>query len=504
MDFWAGTADDGPMAGRMTRSSPPAAGAAPGLPGARRPALLAAVLVLLAVESTAVASLGTPLLPTIETSDHVSLAASQWALTIALLTGAVTTPLLGRLGDGRRRRAATIATVAVMLTGCILSAVPAGFAVFLAGRALQGAGFGLVPLATAVARDDLPAGRRGRTIALIGVTTAAGIGLGYPLVGLLAQYLGLGAPFWLAAALSALALAACAAVLPPSPARPAHVDVPGSILLGIGIAGLILALAQGPAWGWGSARTLGSGIGAVVMLTAWAGWELRARWPLVDLRLLRNRPVLAADLTAFLVALGFYPLGPLVVRFVQAPPAAGYGFGASVLVAGLMLTPFSLASFAASKAVRHAARRVSREAIVVAGCIALIASMALFVLARGAYWQIVIVIAVDGFGVGCVYAVNPLQITSGVPASETGSAMSFYQLARTVGYAAGSALSATLLVLSVPPGRHLPAGEGYSIAALACTAILTAALAVSLLFALLDPGRLPTQRQPGRDGTRSG
>ncbi len=203
------------------------------------------------------------------------------------------------------------------------------------------------------------------------------------------------------------------------------------------------------------------------------------------------------------MALGFYPLGPLVVRFVQTPAAAGYGFGASVLVAGLMLTPFSLASFAASQAVRHAARRVSPELLVVGGCLALVASMALFVLARGAYWQIVIVMTVDGFGVGCVYAVNPLQITSGVPAGETGSAMSFYQLARTVAYAAGSALSATLLVLSVPPGRHLPAAAGYSIAALACTAVLTAALAVSLLFALRGAGRLPARRPSSRDGTAS-
>ncbi len=119
-----GAADDGPMTGRMIRSPAPAAGAAPGLPGAGRPALVALVLVLLAVESTAVASLGTPLLPTIQASDHVSLAASQWALTIALLTGAVTTPVLGRLGDGRRRRAATIAAVAVMLAGCDLVGGP--------------------------------------------------------------------------------------------------------------------------------------------------------------------------------------------------------------------------------------------------------------------------------------------------------------------------------------------------------------------------------------------
>ena len=454
------------------------------------PAVLAAVLVFLAVESTAVASLGTPLLPTIETADHVSLAASQWALTIALLTGAVSTPLLGRLGDGRLRRAAIIGAVAVMLAGCVLSALPVGFAVFLAGRALQGAGFGLVPLATAVARDGLPAGRRGRTIALIGVTTAAGIGIGYPLTGLLAQYLGLGAPFWFVAALSALALAAAAAVLPASPARPVHLDVPGSVLLGLGIAGLILVLAQGPGWGWGSARTVGCGIGSAAVLAAWAGWELRARWPLIELRLLRSRPVLAANLTAFLVAVGFYPLGPLVVRFVQTPASAGYGFGASVLVAGLMLTPFSLASFAASKAVSRASRRASPELIVVIGCVALVASMLVFLLARGGYAQIVIAMTVDGFGVGCVYAVNPLQITGGVPAAETGSAMSFYQLARTVAYALGSALSATLLVGSVPRGHARPADAGYTTAALASTAILTAALAVSLLFARLtaNPG----------------
>jgi hypothetical protein len=60
--------------------------------------------------------------------------------------------------------------------------------------------------------------------------------------------------------------------------------------------------------------------------------------------------------------------------------------------------------------------------------------------------------------------------------------MSFYQLARTVAYALSSALSATLLVVSVPRGHAFPADEGYTSAALASTAILGAALVVSLLF----------------------
>ena len=474
------------MTKHKTAEDRPARAALAGVPPgawAGRPAVLAAVLVVLAVESTAVASLGTPLLPTIETVDHVSLAASQWALTIALLTGAVATPVLGRLGDGRLRRQVILGTVATMLAGCILCAVPAGFAVFLTGRALQGAGFGLVPLATAVARDNLPAERRGHTIMVIGVTTAAGIGIGYPLVGLLAQGFGLYAPFWFVAVLSALALAAAMAVLPASPARPVRVDAGGAVLLGLGIAALLLVLAEGPSWGWKSPITVGSGIASVALLAGWVAWELRARWPLIELRLLRRRPVVAANVTAFLVAVGFYPLAPLVVRFVQTPAAAGYGFGATVLAAGLMLTPFSLASFAASTVVRRAARRVSAELVVVIGCVALIASMVLFLVARDAYWQIVTAMALDGFGVGCVYAVNPLQITGSVPAAETGSAMSFYQLNRTVAYSIGSALSATLLTASMPRGHALPASAGYTAAALAAVAILAAALAASLLFA---------------------
>src|SRR5215472_8260792 len=455
---------------------------APGT-GSVSPGLLAAVLMFLAVESTAVASLGTPLLPTVQRAEHVSLAASQWTLTITLLAGAVATPLMGRLGDGRLRRLTTVGAVAVMLAGCVLSAIPAGFAAFLTGRALQGAGLGLVPLAIAVARDDLPADRSRSAIVLIGVTTAAGIGIGYPLVGLLAQLLGLYAPFWFAAGLSALALAAALTVLPPSPARPARVDGVGAVLLGAGIAGLLLVLTEGPGWGWTSAVTLAGAVVSAALLAAWAGWELRARHPLIELRLLGRRAVLAANLTAFLIAIGFYPLASLAVRFAQTPPSAGYGLGAPVVVAAVLLTPFSLASFAASRFAARAARRTSAELVVAASCVLLIASMVLFLVARDSYLGLVVIMAACGLGVGSAYAVNPLQITGGVPAAETGSAISFYQLVRTAAYAIASALSATVLVLSTPSGQPFPSDAAYSAAALVSTAVLVAALVVSSIFA---------------------
>jgi hypothetical protein len=95
--------------------------------------------------------------------------------------------------------------------------------------------------------------------------------------------------------------------------------------------------------------------------------------------------------------------------------------------------------------------------------------------------------AVSGLGVGSAYAVNPLQITAGVPAAETGSAISFYQLVRTVAYAIASALSATVLVESTPAGHRFPADGGYSVAAGICIAVLVAALAVSIGFVMRRP-----------------
>lgn len=459
--------------------------------GTRSPRAVASVLVFLGIVSTAVAALGAPLLPTIVVVDHVSLAASQWALTISLLVGAVTAPVLGRLGDGRMRRPVILVTVGVVLVGCVVSALPGGFTGLLAGRALQGIGLGLVPLAIAAARDCLPTDRRGPTIALLGVTTAIGIGIGYPVVGLVTEYLGMAAAFWVGAGVSAVALASAAAVLPASGDRPGrHVDMPGALLLGGGVTAVLLALAEGQSWGWASPGLIGVVVAAVVLVACWVMWELRAAHPLVDVRLLRHRVVLGANATALLVGVGIYPLLSLVVRLVQTPTATGYGFGASPLVAGLMLVPFSLASFASNRTIGPMLRRGTPEQVVAWCAVGLLGTMVLFLFARSTVWELAIVMALAGYGIGCVFAANPLQIVRGVPAGETASATGFYQVLRSVGFSVGSALSATALVVSVPAGQTLPASDGYRTAALIGIGIMVAGTVVAALFARKPSGRV--------------
>ena len=135
-----------------------------------------------------VSSLGAPLIPTLAQADGVSLSTGEWILTITLLTGALATPVMGRLADGPGQRAvilvALVALVAVVV-GCVVSAVSSGFTVLLIGRALQGVGLGLLPVAMATARRNLPPEQARRTIATLSVTTAIGAGLGYPVTGLI-------------------------------------------------------------------------------------------------------------------------------------------------------------------------------------------------------------------------------------------------------------------------------------------------------------------------------
>src|SRR5262245_43979530 len=101
---------------------------------------LAGVLIFVGLVVAVVGSLGAPLITAVAEHYGVSLAAAQWTLTIALLSGAIATPLLGRLGAGPRRRTAVLTTLAVVTAGSILTALPLPFAFLLIGRAGQGTG----------------------------------------------------------------------------------------------------------------------------------------------------------------------------------------------------------------------------------------------------------------------------------------------------------------------------------------------------------------------------
>lgn len=454
----------------------------------RSPTVLTSVLVFVTTVAAVVSSLGAPLIPSISHELHVPLSTAQWSLTAALLTGAVSAPIMGRMGDGPRRRETLVAGLAVVTLGGVLSALATALPLLVVGRAMQGVGLGLVPMTMAAARDHLPRPRVAPAVALLSVAAAAGVGLGYPVSGLIADVLGLSAAYWFGALVAGVALVATLVVVPrSSTTTAAPLDVPGALLLGVALVALLLGIAEGKTWGWSSPAIIGLFAAAVIGFAIWVRYQLRTTTPLVELRLLRHPAVLTGDVCATVLGVAMYMFLSVVTEFVQTPTSAGYGFGASVVVAGLCLVPFSILSVSSARLLPWLGRTIGERAILPFGCVVVAIAGVFFALAHGQLWTAFVTMSLVGVGMGMTFAAIPGMVVRSVPEDETGSAMGFYQVVRYVGFSLGSAVAASILAAHTSAGEHLPAVSGYTTAMWVAIAICL--LAGALAWVLPERGR---------------
>ena len=426
---------------------------------------------------------------------HSSLGSTQWSLTATLLVGAVASPVIGRLGDGRHRKLVILLCLVSVTLGGALAGLAGNLPLLVAGRAMQGMGLALMSLTMASARDHLPARESSRVIAMLSVVGAVGVGLGYPITGLIAERFDISAAFWFGAAVSGMALALSALVIPSSLRvdPDASVDVKGAVAIGAGVLCLLIALEKGATWGWGSSATVALFAAAAALIAVWTRHELATTDPLVDLRLVRHRAVLTADVAGLMLGVAMYMSLSIMTQYVQLPKHLGFGFGASVFVAGLSLLPLSACSFLASASLPRFQRRVGSRPVIPAGS-ALVGIAALFFALTGdRLWQAFVTMGVIGLGLGFTFAAMPGLIVGAVPATETGSAMGFYQVTRYIGFSVGSGLSVTLLRAF---GHHgVPTAGAYRATFLAAALLCGATGAITWLL----PGRGRRRASAGGD-----
>ncbi|MDQ0577967.1 putative MFS family arabinose efflux permease [Streptomyces rishiriensis] len=446
--------------------------------------LLVPALMFIALVVAAVASLGTPLITSVATTFHVSLDSAQWTLTVALLSGAVATPVLGRLGAGPHRRATILATLAIVVVGSALTVLPLPFAGLLIGRAAQGVGLGLTALMMGVARDHLPEERSTATIALISVVSIIGAGVGYPLTALLAEIGGVRAAYGFGLFVTAVAFLTAWRSIPAAPeGRSAHVNVAGALVLAGGLFLVLFLAGQRSLWSRHLAVAVILAVVAVLLLCVWIASELRSKAPLVDVRAVRHPAVAGANIAMFVGGSGMYLLLTLITRYAQTPHSAGYGFGLTTFAAGLVLVPFSVLGFVAGKLTPRVRTLIDAPLLLAGSAVIVGGGFVLFAAARSNLAELLVAMGVLGFGVGSFSAAMPGVILAVTPKSETSSAMSFNYVVRSVGYSLGSAIGGLVLATGTDTGHLFPNDHAYTtaalvgIAAMAVTALTATALA---------------------------
>lgn len=418
--------------------------------------------------------------------------ATAWVVTVTLLTAAITSPIAGRLGDLYGKRRIVLALLAVLIVGSSIAGVSQSLPVLLVGRALQGAVTGVIPLGIAILRDHLHEDRIGGAVALVSATLGFGGALGLPVSALIAHNADWHLLFWVAAALGVVLIALVAWLVPVSTLRATGgFDLPGVVGLSIGLSGVLVALSQGDAWGWASAATLAFGLGGIVVLLVWGWFELRLDDPLVDLRVAARPPVLITNLASIAMGFAFFSSNITLPQLLGLPTATGVGLGLPILQASFVIMPAGLVMMAMSPVAARLTRIFGPRALLVAGAGAMVVAYSSALAASSEVWQIALINALIGVGIGLGYAAMPILIMRAVPATETGAANGLNALMRSLGTSTAAAVMGAVLAAHAVDvgGLPVPTPEGFQLTFL--IGLGAAIVATALGLAIPKPRRLP-------------
>jgi EmrB/QacA subfamily drug resistance transporter len=455
------------------------------VPGERQHiGLTLAVLAVAALAFSLLQTMVAPALPDIQRELHASTTGVTWVVTVYLLSASVATPILGRLGDMFGKDRLLVIVLVVLGVGTLISALSTSLALLVAGRAVQGAGGAIFPLAFGIIRDEFPAHRVGSGIGLISATFGVGGGGGLVLAGVIVEHRDYTWIFWIALVMIVAAIVAAQRFVPASPVKtPARIDLPGAAGLAAALVCLLLGISEGSEWGWGSPGVLALLAGGALILLAWARFETRMDAPLVDMRMMRLRGVWTTNLTSLFVGFGMFGAYLLLPRLVQTPASAGFGFGASVSEAGLFLLPAAAAMLVAGPAAGALSGRFGGRVPLLAGVIVALLSFVMMAVAHGERWEIYVASGLNGIGIGLSYAAIATLIVEAVPQSQTGVATGMNTIMRTVGAALGAQIAASIVA------AHPAAETGYTQAFWLSALVLGGAV----LCGTLIPRRAPEE-----------
>jgi len=458
---------------------------------ASRPGLILAILAFGGCGYSMLQSLVVPALPVLQHDLHTTPTGVAWIFTTYLLAASVATPIAGRFGDMFGKKRALLVVLAGLAGGTLLAALATTLPVMILARTIQGLGGAIFPLAFGIIRDEFPRDRIPGSIGLISGLLGIGGALGIVLAGPILDNLGYHGLFWIPFGVILLTLVATWVVIPESPLRaPGRIDWAGAVLLSLWLVCLLVPISEAPKWGWTAPRTLGLLVAGCVVAFVWIRVELRSPSPLVDMAMMRLRPVWTTNLVALLVGWGMFGAFVLIPQFVQTPSSTGYGFGSSVTQAGLFLVPSALAMMVVGPISGRLSLRFGAKSSLVAGAGLTMLSFVLLVFAHSAGWHVYLASLVLGAGVGASYASMANLIVVAVRPDQTGIATGMNAVARTIGGAIGGQVAATVLA-STLLASGFPSERGYTISFL----ISLGVLAVGTVVALAVPGRAPRRTQ---------
>jgi EmrB/QacA subfamily drug resistance transporter len=267
---------------------------------------------------------------------NTSLATIQWVSTGYMLALATVIPLTGWAADRFGTKRLYMISIGLFLAGSALSGLAWSAGSLIGFRILQGLGGGMImPAGMTILSQAAGPQRMGRVMGIVGVPMLMGPIVGPILGGWLVDDISWRWIFYVNIPIGAIALVAAGKLLARDrPAAHERLDWLGLLLLSPGLAAFVYGLAEtSSSGGIGSAQAFVPMIAGAALIATFIVHAARHAWPLIDVKLFRNRTMSAASATTFSFAAAMFGamfMLPLYYQVVR---------GQSALDAGLLLAP---------------------------------------------------------------------------------------------------------------------------------------------------------------------
>src|SRR5437773_2633284 len=401
-------------------------------------------------------------LPSIKSDLNFSQANLQWVISAyAILFGGALL-LGGRLADLLGRRRLFVAGLAVFSLSSLLCGLAWSEGSLIAFRAVQGLGGALLaPAALSLLMTTFAEGReRNLALGIYGAASGSGAAVGVLLGGVLTSYLSWSWIFFINVPVAIAAIALTPVLLRESRAEGAHrhFDFPGAISVTSGLMLLVYATSRAAIHGWGAPATLALFAGAAALILAFVAIELRSPWPLLPLRIFRNRTLTGANVAMAIVGGVAFSEFFLLTLYLQ--DVLHY----SAVESGVAFLAFALAVVLVSNIAQLIVGRFGVRPTLTAGL--LISAVSVAWLARlpvdGHYfWDIFPGFVLGGAGMGLSFVPVTIASLTGVDRADAGVASGLVNTSRQIGGAIG--LAAVSAIASASTNGYLHSHVSLSV-----------------------------------------
>ncbi|HEX7095473.1 MAG TPA: DHA2 family efflux MFS transporter permease subunit [Acidimicrobiales bacterium] len=382
----------------------------------------------------------------------------EWIVTAYLLAVAVSQPATGWLADRLGRKRVFVGSLVCFTLASLLCALAPSLGLLVVFRVLQGLGGGaMMPVGMAIVFEVFPPERRGQAMGVWGVAAMAGPTIGPTLGGYLVTSVSWHWLFLINVPMGLLAVTLATRYLRDLGHRDDRsLDVLGLVLGASGLALLLLGVSQSPQWGWASPSTVVSISAGVALLAAFVTCELRVDEPIVELRMFGVR--------AFSISMAviLFTAGAQYTRLVFIPLELQDVRGYTALRVGVLLIPSALATAAAMPLGGRMMDRIGPRLPILSGCTMMaIAAVALgFVRVSSPIWFIVVMLGLQGFGMGLTAAPATVAGMNALSGRFVAQASAMRSLTSQVAGATAIAITSTIVASRMPSAPSL--GETQS------------------------------------------